>query len=260
VSVLPDIGEIPSAVFISDLHLAPGEDRQLQQFAQFLDGLKPLGVSALFVLGDLFDAWPGDDYLDEPFGQQVASLLKRVSDGGIDLYFMAGNRDFLLGEGFGEASGLRLLSDPTPVVIAGRAMLLSHGDLLCTDDVSYQRFREEVRGSAWQSRFLAQPLVERQRIVGDLRSASESAKAGKSDELMDVNQEAVMQWLRAHHEATLLHGHTHRPGRHDVSIDSRTRERWVLPDWEFLKDPPRGGGVLAKDGRLTMIGLDAKPI
>jgi UDP-2,3-diacylglucosamine hydrolase len=187
-------------------------------------------------------------------------MLKAHSDAGVALFFMAGNRDFLIGEGFGSATGVQILSDPTPVVAAGRPMLLSHGDLLCTDDAAYQAFRDQVRSTDWRERFLSQPLAERQLIVANLRSESELAKADKPDALMDVNHDAVVSLMRQHRHATLLHGHTHRPGRHEFEFDTELRERWVLPDWDFRSTPPRGGGVLAMAGELCLIGIDGEPV
>jgi UDP-2,3-diacylglucosamine hydrolase len=256
VNLAPSLDEIRSAAFISDLHLAAGDDRQLELLEQFLVSLRQYRVTALFVLGDLFDAWPGDDFLEDPFATSVAALLKAQSDGGVALFFMAGNRDFLIGEGFGNATGVQILSDPSAVVAAGRPMLLSHGDLLCTDDAAYQAFRDQVRSQDWRAQFLARPLAERQRIVASLRSESELAKAEKSAQLMDVNHDAVVSLMREHRHATLLHGHTHRPGKHQFEFDTELRERWVLPDWDFSSTPPRGGGVLALDGHLKLIGID----
>ena len=254
-SLASSLDEIQSAAFISDLHLAAGDDGQLELLGRFLQRLREQRIGALFVLGDLFDAWPGDDFLGDPFATRVAVLLKQQSDAGVGLYFMAGNRDFLIGEGFGSATGVQILSDPTAVVVAGRPMLLSHGDLLCTDDAAYQAFREQVRSQHWRTSFLAQPLAERQRIAAGLRSESELAKAEKSAQLMDVNHEAVVSLMREHRQATLLHGHTHRPGKHQFEFDTELRERWVLPDWDFCSTPPRGGGVLAVDGHLSLIDI-----
>jgi UDP-2,3-diacylglucosamine hydrolase len=253
-------GEIRSAAFVSDLHLMATAPSRLDGFARFLDGLKSRDIAALFVLGDLFDAWPGDDFLGDPFANRVAALLKAQSDAGMALYFMAGNRDFLIGEGFSGAAGFTILPDPSAFMVAKRLILLSHGDLLCTDDLAYQRFREEVRTSQWRERFLAQSLEQRQRIVGELREASERAKSEKASELMDVNAEAVSALMRTHGEATLLHGHTHRPGRHDFAIDELARERWVLPDWDLDAEPPRGGGIIAKDARLTLIDVEGRTV
>ena len=255
-TLAPSLDEIRSAAFISDLHLAAGDARQIELLEQFLKRLQQHGISALFVLGDLFDAWPGDDFLADPFATRVACLLKAQSDAGIALFFMAGNRDFLIGEGFGSATGVQILSDPSAVVVAGRPMLLSHGDLLCTDDAAYQAFRDQVRSEDWRARFLAQPLAERQRIAAGLRSESELAKADKSEQLMDVNHEAVVRLMRKHRHATLLHGHTHRPGKYQFESDTELRERWVLPDWDFSSTPARGGGVLALDGHLSLVGID----
>ena len=256
----PPTGEIRSAAFISDLHLMAADPARLAAFGGFLDALQLQGVAALFVLGDLFDAWPGDDFLGDPFADRVAALLRAQSDAGMLLYFMAGNRDFLIGEDFSQAAGITILPDPTAFPIAGQMLLLSHGDQLCTDDSGYQRFREEVRTSQWRKRFLSQSLAQRQQIVGELRQASERAKSEKTSELMDVNANAVSTLMRCHADAILLHGHTHRPGRHNFTLDEMPRERWVLPDWDLDADPPRGGGLLAREGHLAVIDIKGRTL
>lgn len=248
-----------AAVFISDLHLAGGQDARLDAFARLAGSLASHRISAFYILGDLFEAWPGDDARDEALGRAVSDILRPLPSSGVKIYFMAGNRDFLLGEAFCAPLGIEVLPDPSRVVAGGVALLLSHGDLLCTDDVSYQAFRRQVRAKAWQDRFLAQPLATRKEIVADVRAASESAKSDKAAEIMDVNLTAVSNMLSAHPGHDLLHGHTHRPARHEVPLSDTLRLRWVLPDWDPVANPPRGGGILARDGGLVTFGLDGLP-
>jgi UDP-2,3-diacylglucosamine hydrolase len=247
------------AVFISDLHLSGGEPARLEAFAHLSRELAPHGVSALYILGDLFEAWPGDDARETSLGQAVADILRSLNNAGVRLYFMAGNRDFLLGREFAAPLGMEVLPDPSRVVAGGVPLVVSHGDLLCTDDAPYQAFRREVRSKGWQARFLAQPLAKREEIVTGLRAASESAKSTKSADIMDVNAGAVKEMLAEHPGHDLLHGHTHRPAHHQIDVGGSMRGRWVLPDWDPLADPPRGGGILATSGHLVPFGLSGLP-
>jgi len=242
-------------VFISDLHLAPGQNERLDAFVSLIESLAAHRVAALYILGDLFEAWPGDDAGDAGLGQAVGAALSSLAPAGIKVSFIAGNRDFLLGERFAGPLGIDILADPTVVTAGGVQLVLTHGDLLCTDDIAYQAYRSEVRDPQWQARFLAQSLKAREAIAADLRAKSESAKSGKAAEIMDVNADAVANLLAQHPRRILLHGHTHRPRRHELLLDGVVRERWVLPDWDPLADPPRGGGVLAREGRLVPFGL-----
>lgn len=227
---------------VSDLHLAPDRPDVLRHFEDWVAG-PAAGARALYVLGDLFEAWAGDDDLDDPFNARVAESLARLTNAGTAVYLMHGNRDFLLGEGFLAATGARLLPDPTLIEIAGQPTLLMHGDTLCTDDHAYQSFRAMVRQASWQSAFLAQPLVTRKARIAALRAASESEKSSKPSYIMDVNADAVAAVLRAHGYPRLVHGHTHRPARHWHEVDGRRCERWVLPAWDD------GGGGLCCDER-----------
>ncbi|MDR2032473.1 MAG: UDP-2,3-diacylglucosamine diphosphatase [Azoarcus sp.] len=219
------------ALFISDLHLSAGRPRTAAAFFDFLSG-PARQAGSLFILGDLFEYWAGDDDLDAPFNQRVCAALRAVAVGGAALFFMTGNRDLLAGEGFARAAGARLLADPTPIRLGMRAVLLSHGDALCTDDHAYQTFRRQVRDPDWQAGFLAQPLAVRRSYIEDARAQSEIAKNNKPAAIMDVNAEAVAALLRAHGYPTLIHGHTHRPARHTHYIDGHCCERIVLADWD----------------------------
>lgn len=184
-------------------------------------------AEALYVLGDLFEYWVGDDDLDDPFNSIVAGFFRRFTRAGGKLYLLHGNRDFLVGERFAQATDAVLLADPTLI----GSTLLMHGDTLCTDDHDYQSWRRTARSDAWQREFLAKPLAERRQVVRGLREKSKEVIQAKAAEIMDVNDGAVREALRRHGAARLIHGHTHRPGRHTLEVDGRRCERWVLPDW-----------------------------
>ena len=218
------------ALFISDLHLTEERPEANERFVALLEEKAP-AIDALYILGDFFEYWIGDDDLAHPFHAVIASLLRGVSGRGVPLYFMHGNRDFLVGERFCAATGARLLADPTVVELAGEKTLLMHGDTLCTDDHDYQAWRRKARDPAFQAQFLALPIPERRRAILAMREKSKEVVQGKPAEIMDVNDDAVRQALRSHGVRRLIHGHTHRPGRHAVEVDGRRCERWVLPDW-----------------------------
>jgi UDP-2,3-diacylglucosamine hydrolase len=188
-------------------------------------------ADALYILGDLFEYWAGDDDLGDPFNESIAAALAEYSRSGIPLKFMHGNRDFLLDGRFAKACRGILLDDPHSLDLFGTPTLLMHGDTLCTDDVDYQKFRAQVRNPAWQKGFLALPLEARKRQIEAVRQTSESEKTRKAPEIMDVNQGAVEVALREHAYPRLIHGHTHRPARHVHRVDGKTCERWVLADW-----------------------------
>jgi UDP-2,3-diacylglucosamine hydrolase len=218
-------------LFISDLHLCASRSQTTRIFLDFLEG-PARGAQALYVLGDLFEYWAGDDDLDDPHHQQVCAAFRNLVESGTRIAFMHGNRDFLIGDAFAKASGMILLSDPFLTDIHGKRVLLTHGDTLCTDDLEYQQFRRQVRDPVWQKEFLAQPLESRKAQIEALRKRSESEKSYKSEAIMDVNQQAVVSMLRQHgHPEMLIHGHTHRPGRHTVQDAGHVSTRWVLGDW-----------------------------
>ncbi|TCS72930.1 UDP-2,3-diacylglucosamine hydrolase [Sulfuritortus calidifontis] len=234
---MPDTGH---SLFISDLHLSPELPQAVALFRRFLQETAAR-AQALYILGDFFEAWVGDDDLALPFHAGIAHDLKRLAERGVRLYLMHGNRDFLLGEAFCRASGATLLADPSLIDLYGSPTLLAHGDRFCTDDAAYQAFRRQVREPAWQAGFLAKPLAERREMARQMRAQSEREKAAKEMALMDVNPEAVAAALREHGYPRLIHGHTHRPARHLHEIDGHLCERWVLPDWY------EGGGYLRCD-------------
>jgi len=218
------------ALFISDLHLSEERPAANERFIGFLEG-KARSAEALYILGDLFEYWIGDDDLEAPFNAVMAGMLRALSRQGIRLYVMHGNRDFLMGERFCAATGAELLPDPTVHDIQGVGTLLAHGDTLCTDDLDYQNWRRTARSAEWQREFLAKPRAERRSMILGLRERSKAVVQVKPAEIMDVNDAAVAQALQRHGVTRLVHGHTHRPGRHGLSVDGRPAERWVLPDW-----------------------------
>jgi UDP-2,3-diacylglucosamine hydrolase len=217
------------SILISDLHLCPARPAINRIFLEFLCG-PAAAAEALYILGDLFEYWPGDDD-DDPFNVSILAALRQLVDGRSRLFVMHGNRDFLFGDRFSAATGAILLPDPTIVNLHGRTTLLMHGDTLCTDDIRYQKFRAEVRSEAWQTHFLAQPLASRRQIVEGLRSDSIQDKTRKTEAIMDVTVAAVESALRTHGCSRLIHGHTHRPALHRHVVDGRHCERWVLADW-----------------------------
>lgn len=217
------------ALFIADLHLAEERPETVEAFLAFLAG-PARTAPALYILGDLFEYWAGDDD-DAPLSLRVADALHTLAETGTRVHFMAGNRDFLLGPAYAGRAGLILLPDPCVLELDGQRLLLSHGDLLCTDDTAYQAYRRQVRDPAWQAAFLARPLAERKAFIESLRQRSEAGKREKPMAIMDVNRAAVETLLREHGYPILVHGHTHRPARHDLLIDGRPCQRWVLADW-----------------------------
>jgi UDP-2,3-diacylglucosamine hydrolase len=217
-------------LFISDLHLTAERPEANERFFHFMEG-KARGAAALYVLGDLFEAWIGDDDLAEKFNSVVvgffAALVKRATP----LYLMHGNRDFLIGGRFCRATGGTLLKDPTVVEIEGTPTLLMHGDTLCTDDLDYQAWRKKARNRVFQAFFLVKSREKRRAMVVKMREKSKQVIAGKPAEIMDVNDGAVREAFQKHGVGRMVHGHTHRPAKHELEVDGRRCERWVLPDW-----------------------------
>ena len=217
-------------LLVSDLHLTARRPETLAVFLRFLAG-PAREAGTLYILGDLFDYWAGDDDLADPFNATVCSALAEVAAAGTQTRFMAGNRDFLVGGQFGVSSRLTFLEDPTVVDLAGTPTLLMHGDTLCTDDADYLAFRAVARTPQWRTDMLAKPLAERRALLDSLRAQSESAKQTKGYDVMDANAEAVAAAFREHGVTRIIHGHTHRQARHDHLVDGRACERWVLGDW-----------------------------
>ncbi|MEO7399579.1 MAG: UDP-2,3-diacylglucosamine diphosphatase [Polaromonas sp.] len=236
--------------FISDLHLSADEPATFSAWQHYLQGTP---ADAVFILGDLFEVWVGDDVVtatapDEAAGsfELRCALTLKAAASRLPLFFMHGNRDFLVGQGLMSFSHASLLDDPTVLSFAGQRWLLSHGDALCLDDVDYMQFRELVRGSAWQDAFLAKPLAERQAIARELRRQSEARKKSVIH-YADVDAAAARQWLAAASARTLIHGHTHRPAVHDLGGGY---SRVVLSDWDVSARPPRADVL-----RLSANGL-----
>jgi UDP-2,3-diacylglucosamine hydrolase len=238
--------------FLSDLHLSPETPGATRLFLDYASG-EARSAGRIFILGDLFEAWPGDDAIDDPedgFARGIVAALRRLADSGTGVALLHGNRDFLLGERFVKDSGARMLPDPCVVPLLHGQLVLSHGDALC-DDPAYQSFRDEVRAPGWRDDFLDRPLAERKAIVAAMRRQSEAAKREKTPRAMDLDAAATDGFLRRHAYATMIHGHTHRPARHEHRVDGIRVERWVLADWREER-----GEYLAWDGRrFTRHGL-----
>ena len=229
-------------LFISDLHLDEARSSIVERFERFLAEVAP-NADALYILGDLFESWVGDDGLALPLAARVAPRLRSTA-ARVPTFFMHGNRDFLIAQGFAEATGVGLLADPTVIDLYGQRTVLLHGDTLCTDDTAYQQFRAQVRDPRWQQAALARSLDERLAMARELRAKSEGAKEGKSAEIMDVNAAAVAAAFEASGATVMIHGHTHRPARHVHDVGGLERVRWVLPDWYerggYLEASPAG--------------------
>lgn len=224
--------------FLSDLHLS---DTTPRTFAAFATHLRCTEADAVFILGDLFEVWVGDDARNEGFEAECAAMLSEASSHRF-VAFMAGNRDFLVGADMLSHCGVMQLADPTVLLAFGRRLLLSHGDALCLDDVEYQRFRSEVRSAGWQQRFLSQPLATRRNIARDLRAQSEQRRRQQqAGEWLDVDPVATRTWMEVARANNFVHGHTHMPASHHVA-DGLTRH--VLSDWDFDHPGPRRADVL----------------
>ena len=231
-------------LFLSDLHLSPQRPALVDAFRAFCAG-PARQAAGVYLLGDLFDDWIGDDQLGEPFASDVAAALKSLTAAGIAVGVVTGNRDFLLGDAFADATGITLLSAPLVVNVAGTPTVLLHGDELCTADVGYQRFRRFTHDPRRQRVYLALPYSVRRGIANWLRSRSSRATSGKPEEIMDVASAAVESAFRDADVVRMIHGHTHRPARHHLVIDGRECERFVLADWydrgSYLEFDAAGG-------------------
>ena len=220
-----------TALFISDLHLRPERPAVLQALQRFLR-LVPDRGDSLYVMGDLFEYWAGDDDLEAPEHRQVVDALAACATRGVALYWIAGNRDFLADKAFTTAARMTPLTEPHAFDLQGERTVLLHGDTLCTDDRAYQAFRREVRSVRWKREFLARPLSQRRAEIARLRTKSEHEKATKAAAIMDVNAEAVSRLFADSRAVRMIHGHTHRPARHDYVMLGHPACRWVLPAWD----------------------------
>jgi UDP-2,3-diacylglucosamine hydrolase len=230
-----------TTLFISDLHIDAARPAITEQFLRFLQ-TEAKHAAALYILGDLFESWIGDDAPDAAQAAAIAGL-RALTSGGVPCFVMHGNRDFLLSGRFCEASGAQLLHDPLIITLYGEAVLVMHGDALCSDDHAYQRLRATVRDTDWQRQFLALPIAARRTLAGAARAGSEAHTAAMEHAITDVNPDSVAMALRAAGTSTLLHGHTHRPAIHALEVDGKPRTRIVLGDWYDQ------GSVLRWDGR-----------
>ena len=220
---------MPRTLFISDLHLDAGRPQITHLFLDFLE-TRASGSDALYILGDLFEAWIGDDD-QSGMNQSVCQGLRQCAASGTAVFVMHGNRDFLLGERFADQSNSTLLQDPTLIDLYGTPTLLMHGDRLCTDDTEYLSFREMVHDKQWQASFLVKSLEQRRKIAVDMRALSKEKTGDKTEAIMDVNQEAVIETMTKNQVPRLIHGHTHRPDVHELLIANEHARRFVLGDW-----------------------------
>ena len=220
---------MPDTLFISDLHLDPERPAITDLFLDFL-GTRAVGSEALYILGDLFEAWIGDDD-SGTMNDAVCHGLKVCTEAGTPVFVMHGNRDFLLGTAFAERCGCTLLNDAARIELYSTPTLLMHGDLLCTDDTEYMSFRDMVRDPGWQAALLSKPLDERRHMAQEMRASSREQTSGKAESIMDVNAGAVGRVMTEYHVQRLIHGHTHRPAIHDLEIAGQPAQRIVLGDW-----------------------------
>ena len=216
-------------LFISDLHLEAGRPEIGVQFLAFLSG-EARDADTLYILGDLFEVWLGDDD-PNPYYAGMKAAIRELVDSGIPVFFMHGNRDFMIGDEFATETGVTILQDPELIDLHGEKVLLSHGDALCTDDVEYQQFRTMTRNPEWQAMMRAKTIQERIAHALEARQGSKEHSESLDDEITDVNQGAVEALIRKHGVDILLHGHTHRPAIHEVRLGDRTATRIVLGDW-----------------------------
>lgn len=219
-----------TTLFIADLHLSAQRPKIIALFLDFLRH-RAARAEALYILGDLFEYWIGDDAAEQADTRPIVQGLRALTASGVPVFVMHGNRDFLLGKTFESLTGCRLLADPARISLYGEDVLLMHGDSLCTDDVDYQKFRRMVRDPEWQRQFLAKSLAEREQIARNVRELSQAAMTGKPPEIMDVNPAAVEATIRLHGVRHLIHGHTHRPAQHEFVADGQAARRTVLGDW-----------------------------
>ena len=223
-------------LLIADMHLSHDTPEINQGFYRYLEQTAQ-DADALYILGDLFDAWIGDDLLDTPHplsavAHEVTPRLRALSDAGTAVYFIHGNRDFLLGERFINDCGATLLPESEQVELQGVPAVILHGDSLCTKDEAYMAFRAQSRSEQWQSQILALPLEQRLELAKSLRMQSGDANAGKAEDIMDVTQEEVVALMQRHGVSTMIHGHTHRPKVHDLTVEDVPAKRFVLGDWD----------------------------
>ena len=234
-----------TTAFISDIHLSPERPASTRLFEEFLRGAARL-LERVYILGDLFDYWVGDDGGETLGHAAVEAAIRQTVDAGTEVFFMHGNRDFLIGEQFARRAGCTLLPDPVVVTLHQRDFLLTHGDSLCTDDTEHQAMRRQMLSAKWKTTFLQKPLPQRIQTAATLRRQSEAAKQTKSPSVMDVNQSAVEALMQQHNATTLIHGHTHRPAIHHFPLNDKPAWRYVLGDWHA-----RRSVLYCQEGKLA---------
>lgn len=237
-----------TTLFISDLHLDNERPHITALFEAFLCG-EARDARALYILGDLFESWVGDDD-DGEIAQRVQQALAALVSAGVPVSFVHGNRDFLVNGAFAARTGVQLLGDPTLLMLAGEPTLLMHGDSLCLADVAYQKIRQQLRDPLWQAQFLAQPLAARRAFAAQARAESKAHTSTASMEIMDVTPAAVAEIMAAHGAKRLIHGHTHRPARHHVELPDGAGERIVLGDWY-----EQGSVLRVSDAQIDLVVL-----
>lgn len=242
------------ALFVSDLHLTAAMPRTVEAFFRFLHE-EAMHACALYLLGDIFEYWVGDDDIDDPFNRSVVGAIHAVSMQGVAVYWLAGNRDFLVGEKFAQACGVTLLTEPHVTTLADQTILLVHGDVQCTDDAAYMAFRKQVRNPAVQQAFLSQSLEQRKLMITSMREGSRDAQRGMQSDITDVNPQAIDQLFVDHQVNLIIHGHTHRPARHVTP----SGVRHVLPDWDCEGSTIRGGWLaLDTAGNIKHVRLSER--
>ena len=238
-----------STLFISDLHLDESRPAVTAAFFEFLK-TDAKDADALYILGDLFEVWVGDDD-NAPLVQQSVAAMRALSDHGVPCFIMHGNRDFLIGEDFCEATGFTLLDDPCLIELYGVPSLLMHGDLLCIEDTAYLEWRKQCRSSAFQTEFLKHPLEQRKAIVAGMRQQSMEANSNKAEDIMDATPSEFVRYLEQHNCQRMIHGHTHRPMTHEFEANGKPAERIVLGDWEqqfvYLEVDKKGYNLIKRN-------------
>ncbi len=233
---------VSATLFIADIHLGKEQPQISEQFVHFLQN-EAASARALYILGDLFEVWIGDDAV-QPEHEPALTALKTLTTRNVPVYVMRGNRDFLMADGFEALTGCHLIDDPTTIDLYGKNTLLMHGDTLCTDDVKYQDFRATTRNPAWQTWFLGMTEQERLAFAQKVRQESQSQSQQKTAAIMDVSQRAVFEIMRDRNVTHLIHGHTHRPAIHSFEMGGQTAQRIVLGDWyhqsSYLRVGPEG--------------------
>jgi len=243
-----------TAIFLSDLHLQEERPRTTNRFIDFLRN-EGSQTQRLYLLGDLFDFWAGDDELEAPYNRAIALEIRQVSDSGVKIFWVPGNRDFLVGSVFAHATGIVILPDPSVITLGGRSIAISHGDIQCTNDLEYMKFRAKVQQPQWKEKFLALQLSQRKAIIDSTRREIQENHRNKTADITDVNIDEVIKVFKNTGTHVFIHGHTHRPARHILNQGGSSYIRYVLPDWDYDVDFQRGGWI-SIDKRGVLWRLD----